>query len=53
MSHRCTYGYTAGRCYLGKAQALPGEYTVKVLVNDKDLAGKAVVMHDHWHIRQW
>ncbi len=34
-------------------RALPGEYTVKLLVNDKELTGKAVVMQDHWYIKQW
>lgn len=34
-------------------RALPGEYTVKLLVNDKELTGKALVMQDHWYVKQW
>jgi hypothetical protein len=34
-------------------RALPEEYTVRLLVDDRELTGKAVVMQDHWYVRQW
>ena len=34
-------------------RALPGEYTVKLLVSGKELTRSAVVLQDHWYVKQW
>ena len=31
----------------------PGEYTVRILVNGKELTGKVNVLQDYWYIKQW
>lgn len=34
-------------------RAQPGEYTVKLLVNGKELTGKVNVLQDHAYVKQW